>query len=429
MILTLSLFCFGLILLFGLSLSISFCGVSWNVKTVIKTGLFFLIALTIQIVSYIFLGLEKTKQLYPLITHLPLFLFLFFIMKRTGLISLSGILTAYLCLQTPKCLALIFGEMLTSHPISYYLCYIPAVFIWWIVLERYAVSPVYSLMTRSKMSCLLFATVPFFYYIYDYTTTVYTNLLNNGSRAAIQFMPSIVSTFYFVFVVIYYTALQQEAQVKQESEMIVMQLKQAQTEFNIMQQMQEQTREYRHDMRHHFSLLQSLAMAGDMDKILQYLQVAQTDLNSFTPARYCENDTVNLILSSFEKSATAQGITLDITANLPNDLSIRNTELCSLLSNSLENAGTAVLAIPNESKRTISIHLTVHKDHFLLSVENPYHGDVIFRQNMPVASADGHGYGTRSIASIAESYGGQALFNAQNQIFSLKVMIPLDFTS
>ena len=61
------------------------------------------------------------------------------------------------------------------------------------------------------------------------------------------------------------------------------QLKEAKTEFDTLSRMQEQTRRYRHDMRHHFTLIQGLAAQGDMEKIIRYLQTAESDLDAFTP--------------------------------------------------------------------------------------------------------------------------------------------------
>jgi len=82
-------------------------------------------------------------------------------------------------------------------------------------------------------------------------------------------------------------------------EYVGFQFKQAQKEFESLRQMQKTTASYRHDMRHHFALLQSMASKGNMEDIKEYLQTVQSDLDAITPVRFCENETVNLILSSF----------------------------------------------------------------------------------------------------------------------------------
>jgi hypothetical protein len=44
---------------------------------------------------------------------------------------------------------------------------------------------------------------------------------------------------------------------------------------------------------------------------------------------------------------------------------------------------------------------------------------------LPQSHFENHGYGTRSIVSIAEGHGGQAIFNAEDGVFTLKIMLPL----
>lgn len=81
--------------------------------------------------------------------------------------------------------------------------------------------------------------------------------------------------------------------------------------------------------------------------------------------------------------------------------------------------------MPEAEKRTVSVQVAVYKGKLLLSVENPYAEEISFQKGLPQTNRPEYGYGTRSIAAIAELHGGQALFSATAGVFSLKVMIPL----
>ena len=415
---------YGLILLFGIAVSFRFSGAEPNKKNLTGTVCVFLLTLFLQIVCRQLFGLERTKELYPLIVHLPLIVFLVVFLKRSWLVSLSSVFSAYLCCQIPKWFAST-GEAMFRSEHVFFMIYIPAMVIVYIFLHRIVAAPVSRIMNQSKKSCLLFGAVPFSYYIFDYGSTIYTDWLYSGDKIAVQFIPSVVSVFYFVFVLIYYAETQKEKMVQQERDLIAAQFKEAKTEFDTLSRMQEQTRQYRHDMRHHFTLLQGLAAKGDLEQIAGYLQTVQSDLDAFTPTRYCENETVNLLLSYFETLAKQAGVALFVEAGVPNPISISDTELCSLLSNSLENAIVAASAVPEAEKRTVSVQVTVYKDKLLLAVENPYAEEISFQKGLPQTSRPEHGYGTRSIAAMAELHGGQALFSANAGVFSLKVMIPL----
>lgn len=113
-------------------------------------------------------------------------------------------------------------------------------------------------------------------------------------------------------------------------------------------------------------------------------------------------------------------------AKLPGLLPFSDTELCSLLSNGLENAITAAAACPDPARRTVSVRATVHKAKLLISITNPYSGKVVMKGGLPLSPSEGHGYGTRNIAAITDAYGGQAIFSAEDGIFTLKIMLPLE---
>jgi sensor histidine kinase YesM len=96
-----------------------------------------------------------------------------------------------------------------------------------------------------------------------------------------------------------------------------------------------------------------------------------------------------------------------------------------LLSNGLENAIFAAAACLDLKCRVVSFKALVHKNKLLISMDNPYSGEIKMNDRLPQSSLEGHGYGTRSITAIADAHGGQAIFSAKDGIFTLKIMIPL----
>ena len=48
------------------------------------------------------------------------------------------------------------------------------------------------------------------------------------------------------------------------------------------------------------------------------------------------------------------------------------------------------------------------------------------RDGLPVSGRDGHGYGCRSIQSIAEQHRGLCSFEPNEGLFTLRVMLPLE---
>ena len=416
---------FGFSLLFGVAVSVLFAGIERTRKNNIAVTSTCVILLIVQSVCWWLFGIDMTSKLYPLIIHLPLILFLTLYFKRPWMISAVSTISAYLCCQAPRWIGFLAGSIFQSR-LADHIIYIVAVFLAYFFLKRYVTGSVRQLLEKSKKSCALLGAVPFFYYLFDYFTTIYTDILYSGTKWAVQFMPSTVSIFYFVFVILYYSETQKQAKAQRERDMLAAQLQLAKTEFTTLRQLQECTAVYRHDMRHHFTFLQGLASVGSIEGIKEYLKTAQSDIDAITPMRFCENETANLIISAFSSKAAQEGVLLSVEAKLPAIISLSDTELCSLLSNSLENAITAAAAITDSLSRVVTVKLLVHKNKLLISTDNSYVGEIIMKDGLPQSPTENHGYGTRSIAAIANAHDGQAIFSADGGIFNLKIMLPLE---
>ncbi|WP_070000458.1 sensor histidine kinase [Cellulosilyticum sp. I15G10I2] len=407
---------FGFSLLFGVAVSVLFAGIELTRKNRLIIGLICVIFLFIQTACWWFLGLDLTSKLYPLIIHLPLIVIFSLYHKRPWLISTVSVLSGYLCCQAPRWVGFLagaaFGSRLANH-----VFYIGAVFLSYYFLKRYVTRSVRQLMEMSNKSCLLLGGVPLFYYMFDYATTIYTDVLYRGTEWAVQFMPSTVSVFYFVFVLLYYSETQKQASIQRERDMLDMQFRQAQTEFASLRQMQQNAMAYRHDMRHHFALLQGLASKEQIEEIKKYLRTAQSDMDTITPMRFCENETVNLILSSFAVKAHQSGILLTVEARLPDALPFSDTELCSLLSNALENAIQASENIADSKERYIKLRVYAKNNKLCIDIRNSYHTEPIFHEGLPVSKKQGHGFGTKSMAHIVEKHGGVYQFSIKDGCF------------
>lgn len=413
---------FGFSLLFGVALSVSFAGMKNTRKDNIVVGCSCAILLFVQSSCWWLFGIDLTSKLYPLIIHLPMILFISIYLKRTWLISSVSVLSAYLCCQVPRWIGSIGGGIFNSKLIEH-IFYIAAVFFAYYLFKTYVADTLRQLMEKSTKSCVLLGAVPLFYYLFDYITTIYTDLLYQGVNGAVQFMPSVFSIGYFVFIILYYVEIQKQIQAHRERDMLAAQLHSAHSELVSLRQMQNIAANYRHDMRHHFAILKGMASEGSIEKIKTYVNIAQSDIDTITPIRFCENETVNLILSTFFAKAKHAGVTMIVNAKLPNSLPLSDTELCSLLSNGLENAILAAASLASEH-RVVSVKATIHKANLLILIENQYTGIIAMKGGLPQSSHEGHGYGTRSIAAIADAHGGQAIFSADNGIFTLKIMLP-----
>ena len=105
-------------------------------------------------------------------------------------------------------------------------------------------------------------------------------------------------------------------------------------------------------------------------------------------------------------------------------------DLFTMLGNALDNAVEGVEKCGEGQHKSISVRIW-RKDLFaVIQVENSYSGEIRFLEyGLPASTKgddDNHGFGTRSIQSIAEKYGGTVTVKAEDQLFTLTILIPVE---
>ena len=416
-------FNYGLVLIYGLFLSAAISG-GWEnrrqKRLIIALCPLFLL---IQAPCWLILGESVTKQLYPLIVHLPLVLILIFTLKKPAGIAVVSVCTAYLSCQLPRWVNLAVTAVTRSSlvgEISYTLAIYPI----FLLLRRYFVRPAYSAMTASRQSLLLFGSLPVAYYFYDYATVVYSDVLSTDIRALNEFLPTALIVFYVMFLSAYHKQMQTRADAELQRSMLEAELKQAEVAVEGLRNVETQVAVYQHDIRHHLTAIDSFLAADQPQQAKEYIQKVQADVDSITPRHFCENELVNLLCSSFSDKAARIGARFTVAAKLPKALSVSDTELCSILSNGLENALHAVASL-DESLKWVEMHCGIRRNKLLIEIKNPYAGKITMRDDLPVSDQKGHGYGCRSIRSIATQNRGLCTFDTEYGVFTLRVMIPL----
>lgn len=413
-------------LLYGVSLSAAFAGVKPDRRSIFTLAIFTGLELVLQWSLSMSAGNALLLKTYPLTTHLPLILMLIFILHRPWHVSLGACLSAYLCCEFPNWISKnvdgLFNESYTVQVITYVISAVLLAYLIW----RFVAEPLYSIFSMSRTVGLTFSIIPAIYYIWDYTTSVYTTWMVTHSYNAAFTLSVLFTTFFVVFVLVFNSTQLKYDRVRQEKEFLEFQFLQSQKEFDNLKQMQALASGYRHDMRHYLRLISGYAAEGSLDKIQEFVKLTTEDLDSITPQKFCANGTVNLILSYYSDLADARDINLRIETRLPEVLPLTDSELCSLLANGIENAFNAVENLEKD-RRTVDVKMLVHRNNLLLSVENYSSDAVVIENGVPVTNEIGHGFGTRSIAAVAAKHDGQALFTTSDSgLFTLQVVIPIE---
>lgn len=409
--------------LFGSLLSASFC----NATDTRKNRRIFLCSMALipllQSVVYFLGDPEFMRKIYPLVVHLPLLLVLYLLTGK-WLWPFFSILSAYLFCELRRWIALfavaIFSGGHMMQDVIELVITLPLL----LILLHFA-SPVVRQLSGypAKTQCQ-FGVIPALYYAFDYFTCVYTNLLFSGDPVVVEFMPFVCCVAYLAFLLYNSAKEQTHSQLQQIQRSLDLQLDQAVREINALRESQALTRQYRHDMRHHLQYLSACIENGQEEQAQVYISEICKEIEAQKMQNYCENEAVNLILSSFAGRAEKDGIHMNIQGALPAFIVVSERDLCVLLSNALENALHACQPLAAEGKHcTIDVQIYERNGKLFLQVINPCEKTVRFEKGIPVSDREGHGIGVQSICAIVERYGGIYTFCVQNGQFILRLSL------
>lgn len=192
----------------------------------------------------------------------------------------------------------------------------------------------------------------------------------------------------------------------------------------------EAERVFRHDLRHHVNALSTCIDAGAYEEARALLQRTQQTLNGLeqtrqTITRYTGRPILDAVLSSYGDAFGRCGAQYKVRLALPDVLEPDLAELSTVLSNALENALHACLALPKGRERAVKVLGEPHGAQFLLTVSNTCPDGVSLDPStaLPRATRPGHGYGTRSIAIFAARWGGVLDYQVADGWFHMHLLI------
>ena len=408
-------------LLFGVYISSAFLGIRMNRKNILILFGFTSAVGAIYVLSFICFGEVITTQIYPLIIHIPLIIFLSLFYKYKPMLSALSVLTAYLCCQISKWVGLVALDI-TKQEWVYYSVRIVTTVIVFTVLIRFVSNATAQLIQMPGKSLIIFALMPFTYYLFDYTTGVYTALRYSGKEVVAEFLGFVLCIAYLLFLLVYFKQYEEKREAQQRNRMMEMQRAQSQKELEAIKRSEYSVSLLRHDMRHFLANISAFIDNDETEKAKEYISEVLQSVDQTTMHKYCKNEIVNMILSSHENEIKANQIELQHSIQIPERLPFSDVDLTSILSNALENAIHAVLPLEAE-KRKIVLDLRMNGEKLLISVKNTFAEMPQIVDGMPLSKKAGHGFGTQSIRYITEKMKGNCQFTVKEDWFIVRVVV------
>lgn len=418
-----SLFNGAAVTIFGSVLAASFCDVfaARGRRRIFWACMAMLLLL--QGLGYFLWDAGIMQSIYPLTVHLPLALILCCLTGKL-LWPFISILTAYLCCELRRWIALLAVAILSGGSMMQDMIELAVTLPLLLLLLYFATPAVRQLSDRPAGTQIQFGVIPALYYGFDYLTRVYTDLLQSGDPAVVEFMPFVCCTAYLIFLLYHSAKEQVHNELQQIQKSLNLQLTQAVREINALRESQALTRQYRHDLRHHLQFLSACIQNGQNEQAQLYISEIFEKIESQKVKRYCENEAANLILSAFAARAEKEGVVMNVQGALPAVIKVSDSDLCVLLSNALENALHACQPIAAAGTACrIDVQFYERSGKLFLQVINPCTEAVRFENGLPVSNQKGHGIGVQSICAIVQRYDGLYAFLTQDGRFILRLSL------
>ncbi len=196
-------------------------------------------------------------------------------------------------------------------------------------------------------------------------------------------------------------------------------------QYDTMKERVAEMRRTNHDLRHHVVLLKQIRENGDLSALDELIASYPAPILHDQSLIYCENDTLNAVLTYFSEIALKSDIDFSVNISLPEVCFIEKPDIAVIFGNILENAVEACKYI--DGKRYIKVIGSYQQKPEQLSfiIENNYKIEPHITESGTFLSSKhkGNGIGISSVRHIVEKYGGDHSFLSDNGVFVVSVII------
>ncbi len=186
-------------------------------------------------------------------------------------------------------------------------------------------------------------------------------------------------------------------------------------------------RSFRHDIKARMDVLDGYLMRQEYDSAHKYISKINEHYDNTRIDKYTGDIALDAIITQRKKQMDEQGIEFvwdGSDLEVPKEKEIY--DLCTLITNILNNAIEACTSIHSEDKR-IEMKMRINGEKIYFFERNKIIEKVDFDDdNNPITKKEdkrNHGYGSKNIRNVVEKYNGVLVYNVKDEYFELEINI------
>ena len=224
-----------------------------------------------------------------------------------------------------------------------------------------------------------------------------------------------------VSICLYYLNRQQRYQL--ENRVLAMKLQEEKETLEKMNEMAENIRILRHDLKHYLTMAQGILRTEGAEKTELYLEELLQSRFEGEQIYHTDSTVINTVLNNKSAVCRKNGISceIEISGCIGEEQQI---DLGIILSNLMDNAIEAELG---EDNRRIRVEMTRHKGNLFLQVKNSISSSVLKHnptlQTVKQDKTD-HGKGIKSVKKLVEKMEGTFVLTEEEDSFLVTIVIP-----
>ena len=181
-----------------------------------------------------------------------------------------------------------------------------------------------------------------------------------------------------------------------------------------------------HDMRNHFAMVQGYLTDGKVAEAQAYLEEINGWIDAYPKERWTGIGALDYILNQKKETAARQGTGMVIHAEYPADCRIDPVDLCTILTNLLDNAMEACARQPEGESREITVTIRRINLFLIIRITNSSATAPAIKDGSVVTSKVDrrlHGWGLRSVKAAVEKYQGTMEIAYSDLVYTVDVML------
>ena len=175
----------------------------------------------------------------------------------------------------------------------------------------------------------------------------------------------------------------------------------------------DETKSFRHDIRNHIVVVKNLLQSGKLEEAVSYMEDMDDMAEKMSFPCSTNNPVVDILVGNKLGIAKSMGIDVDCSLLLPYPCSLRDIDICIILSNALDNAIQAVKRLDAGREKYIRVSGRIQGDFLMMEIENSFQGKGAFKK----------GTGLSNVKKAAEKYGGAMSIETPENKFVLHVLL------